>query len=111
MRCDLLDRQGRVRRPARGVLDGLQPEHRHEPGRAHLLDLAAEALDLLHEGLERGARGGDNGHRRRDEISTEQGDMPAFPLHIDRAAARRGLDRAARTVGRLGQLRRPGRKP
>ena len=62
VRCDLLDRQGRVRRPARGVLDRLQPEHRHEPPRAHLLDLAAEALDLLDQSLEHGARVGHGPH-------------------------------------------------
>src|SRR5438552_1447738 len=92
VRHDLLDRQGGVRRPPRGVLDGLQPEHRYKPCRAHLLDLAAEALDLLHEGLERGARTEDSS-RRLDEVSAEQGDMPALPLHRGRPWGARGFDR------------------
>src|SRR5207249_1453989 len=98
---DLLERQGGMRRPARGVLNGLQPEHRYETCRTHLLDLAAEALDLLHEGLERGARTGDNS-RCLDEVSAEQGDMPALPLHMGPLGGGCGLDRQAHGLGRSG---------
>ena len=112
MRCDLLDRQGCVRRAAGGILNGLQPEDRHDPPGAHLLDPTAEALDLLHEGFERGAHGGDNVHRRhRDEINTEQSDMPVLPLHSDRLRSCRGIYREAHWLGGRGRFGRPGRRP
>src|SRR5439155_19532691 len=78
VRCDLPARQGRVRRRAGGILDRLQPEPRYEPPRAHLLDLAAEAVDLLDQRLEHEARLGHGRHRRRrDEVSTEKRNMSA----------------------------------
>ena len=102
---DLLDRQGRVPRPARGVLDRLQPEHRHEPPRAHLLHLAAEALDLLDQSLEHRSRVGHRPHRRRhNEVSPEQGDMPALPLQRRRPWGGCGLDRGIHWPGRCGRL-------
>ena len=101
-----------MRRAAGSVLNGLQPEHRHDPSGAHLLDPTAEALDLLHEGLERGAHGGDNVHRRhRDEINTEQSDMPVLPLHSDRLRSCRGIYREAHWLGGRGRFGRPGRRP
>src|SRR3989442_12764237 len=105
VRRDLRDRQGRVRRRAGGVLDRLKPEHRHEPPRAHLLDLTAEALDLLDQSLEHGTRVGHRPRRRRhNEVSPEQSDMPAFPLQRTRSCGGCGLDCDIHRLGRCGRL-------
>src|SRR6267142_4995397 len=110
-RCDPLNRQGRMRRAARSILDGLEPKHRQEPVVAHLLDPAAETLDLLDDGFEHGDRGWDSDDRRsHDEIDTEQGDMPALPLHPDRTVADRRLDRPMYSVSRLRQFICRGRR-
>src|SRR5262249_3704464 len=92
--------ESRVRRPACGLLSWLQPEHSHECCWAHLLDLAAEALDLVNESLQRGAQGGDtHPRRRRDEIGAEQGDVPALPPQ-GRPGHGRGLRDRAHYLGR-----------
>src|SRR5262249_3323214 len=101
---DLLDRQGGVCRSAGRILDRLQPKHCHEPLGAHLLDPPAEALDLLHEGLQPGDAGGGDLHGHRlIEIRTEHGHVTALPLRLGRAVAHHQLDRIADTVGRLGR--------
>src|SRR5262249_47876917 len=52
----LVHGRGREGRPLRRVLDGLEAERGHDARRAHLLDPAAERLDLLEQHLERATR-------------------------------------------------------
>ena len=109
----LVDGRRRQRGPLRRVLDRLQPERRDDARRAHLLDAAAERLDLLDQGLEPAARtepGIVVG--RQDEGAPEEREPPALPSDrqrragLDRGGRRRGLPRR----GGLAQGRLAGRR-
>ncbi len=77
-------RDRRVRGPARGVLDRVEPEGRHDPQRAALVDTAAEALGLLHQDQQRqgdlgrgvGSDEGTRVARRNASWRRSQGHMP-----------------------------------
>jgi hypothetical protein len=101
-----LDRQRRVGRPTRGIVEGLEPEHRHDPAGADLVDRPAEAPDLVEHHLDRPARvHGSGSHRAGREAEPEQGHAARrpFPSH-----ARRGSWFTGRTGRRGSAARRPG---
>ena len=74
----LVNRQRGMRGAAGSVLDAVEPERRHHARRRHLFDPRAEALDLLHQGLQRGARLR-HGPRRAPDARMEQREVSPLP--------------------------------
>ena len=102
---DALDGHGGVGRAARGVLEGVEPEDRHDTPGAQLLGAAAEALGFLDDHLQRprglGARL--RRLRRAGERRAEEGEPAPLP-------AKRG-GRGRRRGGRLGREGTPRPAP
>src|SRR4029453_13456416 len=103
-----------ARSPALCTALPARPERRDDPGRAHLLDPAAECPDLLDEGLHppaRAERGIDVG--RQDQRAPQERELPAFPpdgqgrAGPDRGGPGRGLSRRRRRGWRLLDGRGP----
>src|SRR5262245_2352072 len=69
-----------MRRPSRGVLDGLESEGGDQAQRAHCLDAATEALDLFDEDLNRPADLHSRvAFRRGDEAGPQERELPSLP--------------------------------
>src|SRR5262249_45791008 len=103
-----VDSRGREGSSLRRVLDRLETERGHNASRAHLLDPAAECLDLFYQHLERTARAEPGVEIvRQDDGTSEEREPAPFPPdregrdHFDR---RGGGCRTPRRVGLDGRL-------
>jgi hypothetical protein len=108
-----VDGRGREGRPLRRVLDRLEAERGHDSGGAHLLDAAAERLDLLDQHLERAARA-ESGVEigRQHDAAPEEREPPALPPGhgatvgtVGATHASRSQRRASRAAPRSGGAR------